>query len=234
MASLYFHPPSSVPLEAELLHDASSDFSHSFGGAARHEGVVPSGCSRPLHLLYTIDLADPNCRLSHPIARHLPLYYGFQYDATPVWYRVVSDSAIEIVRQDKAEWTDDFPYLGFPASFPELPVRVMDPHAVTDRLTDQYISEQWAADKDSIKENGREPDGNDLIGCAAELWQGAPRDHCINFACAACDLSILAVIEHDAVDGVHFWDEHGEGEEVQLLFQICPKCSLIFATNQCT
>lgn len=241
MTSLFWHRGEEPPLESLLGHDESLDRRHTFGGVPRHLGAVPTGCTKPLHLLYNLDLADDNCHLTIPNSRFLPLYYGFQYDATPVWYRVLSDDEIAIVRQDKTEWTSEFPYASYPEAFPELAVDVTSPDPVTSQLEDDeddYWRERWIDDQESIREDGDEPNHNDLIACVAGLWQGAPKDPCINLSCAGQQMNILAIIEHDAVADVgkdiHFWDHHGEGEEVQIVFQICPRISLLLATNQCT
>jgi hypothetical protein len=231
MAALYWSSPS-FSLESHLW-DEMSQYQHSFGGPPRHDGVIHSGCSRPLHMLFNIDLADPHCRLALPQARILPLYYGFQYDSTPLWYRVTSDSAIEIVRQDRTRWLDDFPYKGYPEMFRELPFAVGNPFPVNEYLEQELVLERWSDNVASMKGYGRKPDHNDLIACVTGLWQGAPKTPCINPKCDGRQMDILAVIEHDAVDGANFWDDSGNGPEVQIVFEICPLCSLIHATNQC-
>jgi hypothetical protein len=90
------------------------------------------------------------------------------------------------------------------------------------------------ASRDGRQEYGDTPDHNDLIALTQGLWQGAWKSRCINPECESQRKNILAVIDHDDVDGVHFWDKWGEGEQVQIVYEICPRCSTILATNQCT
>jgi hypothetical protein len=184
-------------------------------------------------MLFNIELADPNCRLAIPDVRFLPMYYGFQYDSTPLWYRVISDSAIEIVRQDTTKWLDDFPYEGYPVTFHESRIDVAEPVPVNEYLDDDFFRERWSDDVATMKEFGRAPDHNDLIACVSGLWQGAPKSRCINPSCDGRQMDIIAVIEHDAIDGVSLWGDSGTGPEVKIVYEMCPICSLIHATNQC-
>jgi hypothetical protein len=234
MASIIWHSPASSPRKSFLWAGGESQYKHTFGGPPRHEGAVFAGCTKPVHLLYTIDLADPHCLLELPNARFLPLYYGFQYDATLLWYRVVSDAAIKIVRQEKTAWTAGFPYPNYPEAFPQQSASIGEPASVEELLNEEFWREQWSELTAELKESGDTPDHNDLIALTQGHWQGAWKSRCINPACDNQRMNILAVIDHDDVEGVHFWDKWGEGEMVQIVYEVCPRCSMICAMNQCT
>jgi hypothetical protein len=235
MPSVYHCPPNSSPLVSDLREWEQSPYKTSFGGPPRHEGVVPAGCSRPLHLLFNLDLSDPCCRIDFPNVRFLPLYYAFQYDASALWYCVVSDTAIEIVHQAKTVWLDDFPFKGYPAEFPPSAIEVGEPRAVTEFLNSRTESgstvwEDWAA---NVSEQGNLPDHNDMIACHALLWQGAPKTACRNRTCNRQTMDILAVIEPNPVANVSLWGEYDD-EGIQIIYQCCPRCRIIYVTNQCT
>ena len=77
--SAILNAPETTPGSWELLMGNPSGYRHRFGGVPVHSGIIPGGCQTPVHLLCTLDLADP--RISLPI-RHvslLPLFFGFQY-----------------------------------------------------------------------------------------------------------------------------------------------------------
>jgi hypothetical protein len=77
------------------------EYRHTFGGDARHDGVVPLEGKKPVHLFYQFDLTDPRVGLRFPPLRltRLPLYYALGNQGGPFLYRVVSDSRIDILSQ---------------------------------------------------------------------------------------------------------------------------------------
>jgi hypothetical protein len=191
-----------------------TEYRHSFGGPLQHE-VIPFVHCEPPHLLFTLDLSDPNLEIEFADGRWLPLLYAFQYDASPIFYRILSDDKIEIVRQDNTNWTGDFPYSGFPREFPFHWARVGEPNVISD-------------------DDDPDTDLNDVIAMSARLVQGATNTRCINPGCTGLNMEILAVLSHDEVDDFSYWGRSGDAEEVVIVYEMCPKCDLVHATNQCT
>lgn len=97
---------------------------HRFGGLARHRGILPEGCKRPLVLLHDFDMSDPVLRfLTIPGVSRLPLYYPF-FQQPYVGYRVISDTEIQILTEGLEDW-DILPSDG-PIHYPERAARVQD------------------------------------------------------------------------------------------------------------
>src|SRR6266852_5867761 len=102
-------------------------FGHTFGGASKHDGVLPKGGKQPLHLLYSLNMDDPKVGVRIPAVRWLPLYHGFVYDGCGLGYRVVSDSKIEILHLDSPlKIPKEFPYKDYPSAFPQFSVKICD------------------------------------------------------------------------------------------------------------
>src|SRR5262249_17976075 len=99
----------------KLVEGNPGKYQHSFGGDFRYDGLVPDGCPMPVHLLFRLDLADPVLpfRIDADF-RFLPFFYAFRYEASPMSYRVLSDTELEILSLDRDEYTPDFPYPEFP------------------------------------------------------------------------------------------------------------------------
>jgi hypothetical protein len=84
-------------LRTGSVDEGTGDFGHTFGGPARHDGVLLAGLDRPAHLLSCFDLSDPALGLSIPGLRWLPIYHAFY--ASGLVYRVATDDRIEILEQ---------------------------------------------------------------------------------------------------------------------------------------
>src|SRR5262249_434690 len=71
---------------------------HLFGGEARHEGAIPPGCEKPVHLFYDFNLNDPRLGIRFPDSKlsRLPFYYALGNCGGSFKYRVVSDSRIKL------------------------------------------------------------------------------------------------------------------------------------------
>lgn len=87
-----------MTLYMEGREDEVTTFSHTFGGEGVHEGIIPPGCRKPVHLFHDLDLSDPRVgvTLPGPHNSHLPLYYALGNLGGPFRYRVVDDGRIEM------------------------------------------------------------------------------------------------------------------------------------------
>lgn len=220
--------------QIQVANGGPHGFLHSFGGPPKHEGAVFHGCDKPLQLLYTFDLSDSRVPVRLPGIRWLPLYYAFIYDASPIYYRIASDQQVVIVRQEETQWTDGFPYSDLPDAFPFRWAEVSDLRPLEDVIKAANGEELWKEMLEEDAQAGIENDSNDLIALASGLWQGAPKTECINPDCEKQTMNVLAVVYHDDVDGVSFWGPSGDEEGIQIVYEICPLCAMLRATNQCT
>jgi hypothetical protein len=62
MGTFFDHPP------RQLVAGRSGAYSHWFGGDPAQRGVVPPGGEHPVHLLYDLDLRDPELGLARDSA----------------------------------------------------------------------------------------------------------------------------------------------------------------------
>lgn len=139
-----------------------------------------------------------------------------------------------IVRQEETQWTDGFPYAAFPAHFPFRWAEVSDLRPLEDVIKAANGEALWKEMLEEDAQAGIENDSNDLIALASGLSQGAPKTECINPDCEKQTMNVLAVVYHGEVDGVSFWGPYGDEEGIQIVYEICPRCAMLFATNQCT
>lgn len=236
---------------SRVIEGTDERFTHTFGGPARHKGTTPLGCELPLHLIYTIDTADPSFPFQLPGIRHLPLYYSFPYNAGACGYRVKSENEIQVLYMETKKLEPDFPYQNYPREFPERRVSLV-PLTYEQHKTLVYYLE---ADKEGLNAEDREWITEEMrypftqIGGIHKMWQGIPNVACPNRDCSNskynCFMEVFAVVWNEPHKGIFLW-EHPEPKrylwqkegsfycDVQVIFQICPKCFSIHACNRCT
>ena len=229
MSELFYVPTDGPPESVLICTGTRSKYAHRFSGKAAHKGTTFPGCTRPLTLLYTFDLADPHFRLEIPGIRRLPLYNGMCYDSSPVYYRIKSNAEIEILRQDLTTFTPDFPYDNYPQSFPELPVSLVDPEPIFD---DPGIRNTWELIASTPEEKTRSLSKSELIQCFGGIWRDSLHT-CINPTCRASDVNYLAAFDGEWLKekGISIW---GGFEDVVIIYHICYSCYTISTFNLAT
>lgn len=218
----------------EILANQQSSFRHRFGGEPSHSGIVPARGQAPIHLVVTFDLADERVPFAQPGVVELPLFYPFQYDGSSMSYRVLNDSAIEIVEPPNRKFTPSFPFDGYPQIFPPLPFSLANPIAIDELFHDDFLRERWQEELKDAAKHQRTPDDVDRIAIVECLMQGPPRSTCPNPACNQQSLKLLTVLRGDVLPGFHFWSNDEFGPEVDVTFEYCPQCFLIHTENQCS
>ena len=186
-------------------------FGHTFGGKLSSLEIRCVNLEHPLHLLYHLNLSDPVVPVELPGVKRLPLCYGFAYatyDGTII-YRVINDMEIELIAPADPQYDPDFPYDGYPKSFPRSAVSFVrqpyDPTMAEDALS---LAAVFGMDRLSKQEMDRaitivEKQGflaewrkgetfsdwspEDMIRCNYHLpfMQGAPSKSCDNPDCTA-------------------------------------------------
>ena len=227
------------PKSWQILMDQPSRFRHRFGGEPSHTGILPRDQQIPLHLLCTLDLADPRITLPIRDIPELPLFYGFLYDATRMVYEVVSDAEICIVSQDTTSPEEDFPYSEYPRAFPDEPFDIGE-FPETDLSQDGDMGNPFREEVFEGISSQRERrhlmntmDPVERFAIATDLPQGPMPVSCIRSGCNS-PTRIFCVIDPIIIGSVHLWDDSGEEEGVKIVYEICPKCALIRASNQAT
>jgi hypothetical protein len=102
-----------------------------------------------------------------------------------------------------------------------------------------YVNEKHEEDQYFLKESGYP---FTQLGGLSVMWQGIPREPCPNKNCENHELQgkldVFAVIWGQPVPGVFLWDDDENPETrfdegVQIIFQICPLCQAIDASDRC-
>ncbi len=234
-----------------------SDYGHTFGGPHDRADASLEACDGiRLHLLHRLNLEDPAIPVSIPGVRWLPLYYAFDDRVRGViGYQLTSDDALSAFfpyrdRGDREQWPED----GYSLEFPRSEISVSQFEYDPTDLDDAYL---WSgifgirklSEKDQAKARKRVSDQMDGLGFArpetddeferdfsSPFMQGKPQGGCLNPNCAFHEtegqLSVVALMSGEPVEGVHVFGKWGDG--VTLIFQLCPECHSVQVTNQCT
>jgi hypothetical protein len=234
--------------------DEQSPYGHAFGGAADYRGLVPKAGWPPVHLLFRLHTADPGIGLSLPTSDWLPLLCAIRYGACEVGYRVVSDNEVRILSRDETEPWDVFPYDGYPERLPMRPVELVEEPYNPDSALDclyyagvfgyEHLSqEQFNRMVQRVEEDGLHA-GTDwetakeyvLKGNGLPFAQWPPADDCPDPACGnhgrKGSMRTLAIFEEGEAETRRLWGP--DCGSLQIIYQVCPLCSAILTTNQCT
>ena len=198
--------------EAYLLLEEESEYDHTFGGEARHDGTIPPRCRQPVHLFYNLDLSDPRLGIQFPRSRitHLPLYYALGNLGGPFCYRVVSDRRIDLFCQPypakfRADIMKKYPEplpratiefvpLGYDPKYPDYVWHMGGILGLAGLTARQKVTlkkklEQWHLEEFGYplieKEDPDEPDPplEEIIEECTPFTQGTPDDTCPNPGC---------------------------------------------------
>jgi hypothetical protein len=225
---------------ARVVEGHDERFHHIFGGPSKYMGTTPTGCAKPLHLVYTFDTNDEAFPWQIPGVRYLPLFYSFPYNAGACGYKVKSENEIEILYMETKKIEPNFPYENYPSEFPEREVRLL-PISYEQHKTLVFYLE---TDKESLSIEDRRLIFEEFdypftqLGGIHRMWQGLPEISCPNKSCESSQYSsmeVFAVIWNQPHKNVFLWDnEDPDGCDIQVIFQICPECGTIHACNRCT
>lgn len=235
-----------------------SDYGHTFGGPHDRTGTSRDECGGILiHLLHRLNLDDPAIPFTVPGVRWLPFYYVFDFRVNSVGYQLNSDDSLQTFFPtddpnvtDHEEWPDD----DFPAEFPRSDIAVSPRDYDPTYLDDAYLwsgifgigklsaKDQAAAKKrvsDELDELGfgrPETEHDYYEAFSSPFMQGKPNNTCLNPDCvyhaAAGQLSVIALMSGEPIKGVHTFGK--SGDDVTLIFELCPKCYTIRVSNECT
>ncbi|GAA4444308.1 hypothetical protein [Novipirellula rosea] len=232
----------------------SSSYGHTFGGPVDRSDALPDQTNGiRLHMLHRFDMNDPLMPIQLPGLRWLPLYYVFDFRANEVGYQLTSDSKMITFFSDNEPNISDaesWPADDFPLEFSPHPIRLalhdFDPTDLDDvarwagifgirYLDDDRLAElKRRIDTDCDEIGDYRPEGDDYFDyLSSPLWQGTPNNPCINPECSnhqiPRSLKMLAVVPYKPIEGLEIWG----GACVDTLFEICPLCRTIRASNQC-
>lgn len=209
----FIRTPASRPIEKQ-----NEVYQHTFGGELG-QPVIPPGGSAPCHLLYTIDTEDPLFPVRIESIRLLPLIYCQQYNAAAMSYRVEKDG-IKVDYVESLKWRDNFPYEDYPKSFPRRSISLEPVDLDALQLAEM-------ADTDT-------EDFVSRFGGWHWLCQGIPSVGCKNPTCGKGNMNVFGVIYNSPVEGVRLWDPDEDWSDVEIIYQICDRCSSIQVCNRCT
>jgi hypothetical protein len=225
---------------SRVIEGQNKKFNHHFGGN-RYSGTLPAGCSVPLNQLYVFDTRDPLVPVKISKVSYPPLFYSFAYNAGAVGYQVLSDSKIKILYMENSEAKVDFPYTNYPESFPETEV-VLEELSYEDQKIiafNHFVEQPESGLKLSRADSKRLEQLHypfTQLGGVHVMWQDIPTVRCPNLKCSHHKnwhgMDVFAVLWNEPVRGVYLGDkEDPDGCDVQIIFQICPKCQSIHVCN---
>jgi len=185
----------------------------------------------------------------------MPLYYVFDLRANELGYRLTSESSMVTYFpsddpnvSESEEWPSD----GYPSEFPLSKITILPRGYDPTNLDDAYFwagvfgvsqlssNDQAAARKRVAKlmeDYGMDPPetDEDYDSCLSSPFaQAKPSSDCLNPDCenhgVYDKLQVVAIVPPEPVPGVRLWG----GADVQIVFELCPSCYTIRASNQCT
>jgi hypothetical protein len=237
-----------------------SRFGHSFGGATDYGGLKRFKSQPPVHLLFRLNMTDPAVGITLADLQWLPLLCAIRYGACHLGYRILSDSAVKILYQNESKAWDGFPYNDYPDKLPEQSLILKEVKYNPNKPKDAYVlagifgsevltPRQFARLASFLVEEELYPEP-ELYGGEwespeeylriAHCWpfvQGRPHEACPDRNCPnhgqRGSLRIFAVFEEREKE-VHRFLWGPGGPFLQIIYQICPKCSAIRVSNQCT
>lgn len=233
----------------------ASPFGHAFGGSAKYAGLLPGKGKPPVNLMFRFDTSDLAVNATISGARWLPLLCAIQYDACGLGYRVVSDGEVKILRMERRK-----PDRGYrnvcPDALPPQPVTLLeapyDPDDVADVVFhagvfgyDGLTPKQYAK---VVRRAQRDAPSHGWDGSIEEFMQnacgpyvqGRPVEGCPDRSCGnhgrPSSLRTVAIYVEHPFDwrkptDPPAWCPDGD---LMIIWQTCPKCTAIQATNQCT
>lgn len=239
--------------------DKRSRFGHAFGGSADYDGLTAFKRQPPVHLLFRLNTDDSAVGVKLPEVQRLALLCAIRYGACNLGYRVLSDSNVKILYQKESKAWDGFPYDGFPDKLPETPLTLREAKYDPDKPKDAYalagifgselltpqqfrrlarfvVKEELYPDPDLFGGEWESPEEYLRIAHCWPFVQGRPDEDCPDRACSnhgqRGSLRTFAVFQEEKQKIRQLWGPNGES--LQILFQICPKCNAIRVSNQCT
>jgi hypothetical protein len=233
-----------------------SPFGHSFGDSAPYAGLAAFRRRPPVHMLFRLNTTDPAVGVELPGANWLPLLCAIRYGACDLGYRVVSDQEVRILHQQEAKPWEEFPTADYPATLPPRPLALVegsyDPANPRDVLLhagvfgyDHLAPGQFAAVVRYVVDEGiyeaspyawASPEEYLRQGISLPFEQGRPQAPCPDPACAnharPTSLRTFALFQEAEGESRKLWGPNGEN--LQVIYQVCPQCQAIRTTNQCT
>jgi len=230
-----------------------SKFDHRFGGSVQYAGLRAFPRRLPVHLLIRLNTADACVGVRLSTAQWLPLLCAIRYGACELGYRVLSDNKVKILHQGETKVWRGFPSKEYPTALPAKPMDlregIYDPGDPQNALMfggvfgyDALTRRQFA----NLVKYVEQEDLPDMVGCeSAEEYlegngwpflQGPPEDGCPDPTCRLHDvtggLRTFALFQEEDRGASKLWGPNGEN--LQIVYQICPDCSAILTTHQCT
>lgn len=213
----------------EIIVGRRSAYRHRFGGKPTYSGLVPACGGPPIHLLFTFDLSDPKVPFTQPNCPDLPLLYPFEYDGSRFAYKLDGPHGIVIVQQPARVYTPGFPYDEYPEHFPHYPVSLSDHVGINRYFEDPFLCEELV----HATSESQKLDDVDRVSLIEGLMQGPPRTACPSPNCNGRPMMLLTILRGDLIDGMNFWSDSEWGPDVDITYEVCPNCNVIYAENQC-
>jgi len=248
--SLFLHTPK-THLTDNIAQPGA--YKHTFGGTIEQFDLQLVGTESQLHLIYRIDLSDPEIPIQIPNIRFLPLLYNYGGDLE-CSYLVETDSRIKILNPTSPV---DAPGFDVPDSYP-VTATTFTKHKYDPTNADDVMQLKGVFGWDELSESEKkralqlakklssltEDDGvdeswsyEDVINCMFEppFSQGDPLECCQNPECKSSKVNsdkshwmVTLAIQDNPVREELIWPD----QCVQTIWMMCPECNSITSLNR--
>jgi hypothetical protein len=105
----------------EVSEPRPSEVWHEFCGPHAIRGATSPNSGQPLQCILKLNLTDSRLNLGDLELHTIPLLFSWtcEISQAPIYYQLISDTEIEILRFKSGAAYDDFPYPGYPDYFPK-------------------------------------------------------------------------------------------------------------------
>lgn len=221
-------PATGYFVEPVAAYPTDASYYHFFCGTQAIQGAWCANCNKPLLQLLTVDATDPRVDLADTHKLTIPLLYCWRCGIakSDFFYEVVAEDHIRILEYGQGEEEADFPYSAYPVFFPGSPCilrelteeqqRILDGLSCGELAEADAVDLAWDLTQQPHQVGGRpfflQLDSGDSLDCPL----------------CGCTMAFFANIGDRCLDprGLVGYSQ------VQLLFHICHRCSVIGARNR--
>jgi hypothetical protein len=219
----------STPFVAEFPSTAGI---HKLGGKSSLLGAICPNCNQPLTRFFHLVLTDPLFDINKPNLRSVDLLFCWQCPLaqSEFSYQLTSEDECKVLACAAGPKDDEFPYADYPRWFPEVPMEFLP---LSKSLAQNIeLDEQLSIASPTKIEKKFSRSELDVITTPRHQLGGTPlRFTDSNPICPLCQtaMQFLMTIADSSTDPRGFVGY----VDAQVVYHLCPKCSVLTATQEC-
>jgi hypothetical protein len=205
---------------------------HKLGGKSSLQRAICPNCNQPLTRFFHLELTDPRFGINKPNLRSVDLLFCWQCPLaqSEFAYQLTSAGECRILVFPRGSKDDEFPYLDYPRWFPEVPVEFLP---LSESLAkDIELYQRSSTDIPMKIEKNFSRSEIDLISTPRHQLGGTPfRFTDSTPVCPLCKsvMQFLMTIAGSSTDPRGFVGYM----YAQVVYHLCPNCSVLTATQEC-